>query len=597
MTFQNPAALLWLIPPLAGLVVLYLLRIKRQRQVVPASFLWPSVQEDVRANTLFQRPRFTWLFLLQLLALIVLGLVLARPQVQDNGLLGSATVFVVDASQSMGATDAKPTRLAAAIAEVRKAVEKMQPADQVAVIEAGTNPRVVSALSNDPTLHLAALGNIRVSDTAGKIDEAMRLAAALVSADQGGRIVLVSDGCFPPVQDFSPGKATVVFKQVGAEAPNLGVEALSAADTKDGRLLYAGIHNYGLQGMTARLELYADQAKVDTSEIGVEPGKTTGKTISVPKEAKVYQARIIAQDALASDNYAACAAPGSGQVKALLVSSGDLFLEKALSLDPRVTLDRATKLPKDAGVGYDLVVLDDVAAEPKSRYVLSLGKPAGPLMSSGAAGGATYVSTKPDPLTEGVEFQAFGMGDLPKTQLKSGKSLLETSQGPALAVANQGGQTWVASSIAPLRSEFPLSVSFPIFIGNVLDLVADRPSLEALSVNTGQTFSFPSRDPVKLTSPDGKALELKPEGMQVVVREVNQTGVWTIQAGGKSVPVFASAMNAADSDLSPRSAVQLGQAKAKSLAQGTRSADWWKPFLLACVGVLGLEWWLFVRKS
>lgn len=597
MTFQNPAALAWLIPAVAALVTLYLLRIKRQRHTVPASFLWPAVQEDVRANTFFQRPRFTWLFLLQLLGLVTLGVVLARPQIQDTGLLGNATVFVVDASQSMGATDVKPSRLGMAVAEVRQAVQKMQPADQVAVIEAGANPRVVSALSNDPTQHLNALASIKVSDTAGRIDEAMRLAAALVGADQGGRIVLVSDGCFTPVQDFSPGKASVVFRQVGSDAPNLGVEALSAADTKDGRLLYVGVHNYGKTGLSAKVELYADEAKIDTSEIGVEPGKTTGKTVGVPKDAKVYQARIIADDALASDNYAACAAPGTGQVKALLVSAGDLFLEKALSLDPRVTLDRATKLPTDQGAGYDLVVMDDVAGTPKSRFVLSFGAPVGPLASSGSAGTAQYVSTAQDPITDSVEFQGFNLGDLPKSQLKAGKSLLETTQGPALAVATQNGQTWIASSITPLKSEFPLSVSFPIFIGNVLDTVADRPSLDALAVNTGQTFSFPAREPVQLVAPDGRSLTLKPEGMQVVVREVTQTGPWTIRAGGKQVPVYASSINADDSDLTPRSVIDLGKANTKKLAQGTRSADWWKPFLLACMAVLGVEWWLFVRKS
>ena len=597
MTFQNPAALAWTLPAIAALVVLYLLRIKRQQRVVPASFLWPSVQEDVRANSLFQKPRFTWLFLLQLLALLVLGVVLARPQRQDSGLLGSATVFVIDASQSMGATDVKPSRLAVAVEEVRQAVQKMQPADQVAVIEASSSPRVVSALSNDPSQHLAALNTVRASDTAGHMGEALRLASALVSADEGVRIVLVSDGCFDPIADFSPGKASIVFRQVGTDAPNLGIEAINAADTKDGRLLYVGVHDYGKTGLTAKLEIYADQAKIDTSDLGVEPGKTTGKTVGVPSNAKVYQARLVTEDALASDNYAACAAPGTGQVKALLVSSGDLFLEKALSLDPRVTLDRATKLPVNGGADYDLVVLDDVIASPKSRYVLSLGAPSGALTPAGAASTASYVSTTPDALTEGVEFSGFGLGELPRTTLKSGKSLLETSQGPALAVANLGGQTWIASSIAPLRSDFPLSVSFPIFIGNVLDLVAQRPSSEALAVSTGQTFSLPAKQAVQLLSPDGKPQTLQPEGQQVVVREVNRTGVWTLKSAGKEIPIYASSLSAADSDLTPRTSLQLGKIDTKKLAQGSRSADWWKPFLLACVGVLGLEWWLFVRKS
>ena len=598
MIFQNAPALAWLLPLIGGLVVLYMLRIRRQQKIVPATFLWPSVSEDVRANAFFQRPRLSWLFLLQLLALVVLTVVLARPQVQDSGLLGNATVFVIDASQSMGATDVKPDRISQAVELVRQTVQKIQPTDQVAIIEAGTTPRVASALSSDPSQHLAALESVHISDTAGHIDEALRLASALVSADEGGKIVVVSDGCFAPVQDFSAGKASVVFRQVGDKDENLSIEALSAADTKEGRLLYAGIHNHGKTPLSGTLELYADTGLIDSMLIKVEPHQTWGRTVSVPREAKVYQAKIKADDLLQSDNYAACAAPGSGQVRALLVSAGDLFLEKALSLDPRVTLDRATRVPKNGTSDYDLVVFDEVSPVPTSaRFVLSFGAPAGPIAGDGTTGPGTYVSQTQDMFVEGVEYQSFGLGDLPKSSLKAGRSLVETSQGTAVAVMTSDGQTWLHSTIAPLKSEFPLNVSFPIFIGNVLDAVASRPAADSLTITAGQTFALPAKDPVQLVSPDGKQTTLRPEGSQVVVREVNRTGQWTLKTAKGPVPIFASAMAAGDSDLSPRTSVQLGSGVNGKLAKATRTADQWKPFLVLGLAVLCLEWWVFVRKS
>ena len=597
VNFQNAPALLWLFPLVGGLVLLYLLRIKRQQKIVPASFLWPSVSEDVRANSLFQKLKLSWLFILQLLALVVLTIALARPQVQDSGLLGNATVFVIDASESMGAKDVAPDRISAAVALVRQTIQKMQPTDQVAIIEAGTSPRVASALSSDPGQHLAALDTIRVSDTAGHIDEALRLASALVSADEGGKIVVVSDGCFAPVEDFSAGKAAVVFRQIGDKDDNLAVEALSAADTKEGRLLYAGVHNHGSSTLSGTLELYADTGLIDNVAISVEPHQTWGRTVSVPRDAKVYQAKIKADDLLESDNYAACAAPGTGQVHALLISPGDLFLERALSLDSRVTLDRAAKTPKSLD-GYDLVVFDEVKPVPSpARFVLSFGDPAGPIVSNGAATTASFVNETQDPIVDGVEFQSFGLGDLPATKLVAGRSLVDTSSGPAVAVTNDGSQTWVHSTIAPLKSEFPLSVSFPIFIGNILDIVASRPATDALTVAAGQTFALPAKESVQLVSPAGRTTSLKPEGSQIVVREVNQTGQWTLKTAKGSIPVFASALTAADSDLKPRTSVQLGTGEKAKLAKATRSADQWKPFLLLALAVLCLEWWVFVRKS
>ncbi|RYG19780.1 hypothetical protein EON82_21025, partial [bacterium] len=80
MSFGNPSALWWLLP-LAGIIVaLYLLRMRRRELRVPATFLWPARTDEVRANALFQRLRPSWLLFLQLLALLLAVLCLARPQ-------------------------------------------------------------------------------------------------------------------------------------------------------------------------------------------------------------------------------------------------------------------------------------------------------------------------------------------------------------------------------------------------------------------------------------------------------------------------------------------------------------------------------------
>lgn len=597
VTLQNPAVFWWLVPLVSGLVVLYLLKIRRQDMIVPAAFLWPTLREDIRANSLFQRPRLSLLFWLQLAALAALVLGLARPQNQDKGLLGSATVFVVDASQSMGAIEAGGTRVAAAAAVVRQAVQKMQPTDQVAVIEAGGTPRVLSPLSSDPTAPLKGLGALRVADTEGRIGEALRLASALVSSDEGAKIVVVSDGCFEPVTDFSPGKAQVVFQQVGSPSENLAIEAVSAADTPDGRLLYCGVRNHGKTALSGILETYADVGLIGKTLVTVEPGRSSGTMVAVPRDVKVYQAKLVVVDALTSDNYAACAAPGSGQVKALLVGPGDLFLERALALDPRVTLDKASKFPASGTDGYDLVVFDGVApVSTRAPWVLSFGAPAGPL-TGGPPGPAVFVSQATHPLVESVAFDEFSLGELPQSRLVSGKALVETNQGPAVAVRTLEGQTWIHCTVLPLKSEFPLSVAFPVFIGNVLDAVAGGPARGSVVVETGQTFSFPARDGLTLLSPEGKPTTLRAEGVQAMVREVDRTGVWTITAGKAETPVYASSLTANDSDLTPRATVKLGQKSDTKSATGSRSVDQWKPVLLAALAVLCVEWWVFVRKS
>src|SRR5437870_453460 len=114
MSFVHPEMLLWLIPPAAAIIVLYLLRMRRKDMRVPATFLWPSMTYEIRANSFFQKLRFNWLMVLQLLALTAIVVAAARPQMRERSLSGSATVIIIDASASMNATDVKPSRFSEA---------------------------------------------------------------------------------------------------------------------------------------------------------------------------------------------------------------------------------------------------------------------------------------------------------------------------------------------------------------------------------------------------------------------------------------------------------------------------------------------------
>jgi Ca-activated chloride channel homolog len=79
MNLVSPWSLLWALPLMGIVVALYLMRMRRRDVVVPASFLWPPRTDEVRANAPFQRLRFSWLLLLQLLALALLVLALVWP--------------------------------------------------------------------------------------------------------------------------------------------------------------------------------------------------------------------------------------------------------------------------------------------------------------------------------------------------------------------------------------------------------------------------------------------------------------------------------------------------------------------------------------
>ncbi len=197
MQFQSLGVLLWFLPVAGFIILLYLLKVRRREVRVPAKFLFPAMTTDVRANALFQKLRPNLLLFLQLLAALLLLTALARPMIQAKGLPGQS-VIVVDNSASMSSIDASPTRLDAAKNRMRRFVQELNPGEQLAIIEAGAQVRVLSPLTSDKQKLLNAIDQIQPTDTAGNLDEALRLAAALVGKSSESRIVLLSDGAFPP---------------------------------------------------------------------------------------------------------------------------------------------------------------------------------------------------------------------------------------------------------------------------------------------------------------------------------------------------------------------------------------------------------------
>ena len=197
MTLLNPAALAFLaLVPL--IVLLYLLKLRRQPARVSTLMFWQRVAADNRRRALFQRLRQILSLLLHLLIFGLLLGALARPEGRAfrGAEAGLSTVVVLDARARMQARTGGggATRFDQARRIAEGYLRRASPRQPVALLVAESAPRVLVGLTGEERSLLAGLDGIRPTDAGGRIEDAVDLARGLLASRAGGhRVVVVTD--------------------------------------------------------------------------------------------------------------------------------------------------------------------------------------------------------------------------------------------------------------------------------------------------------------------------------------------------------------------------------------------------------------------
>src|SRR3989454_5295823 len=146
---------LWFLAVLPVIVLLYMLRARRQDVPISSVLLWQRARQDLLAHMPVRRLERSLLLLLQLLAASLVVLALARPQLVLPAASGLATALVMDTSASMQATDVVPSRFEAARAAAL--AEGARSDGPGMVVGAGPPPPAVTGFADGGTARPAPL--------------------------------------------------------------------------------------------------------------------------------------------------------------------------------------------------------------------------------------------------------------------------------------------------------------------------------------------------------------------------------------------------------------------------------------------------------
>jgi hypothetical protein len=609
MGFLTPLALLFASLALP-ILVLYMLKLRRRDVSVSSTLLWRRLLRDREANAPWQRLRRNWLLILQLLLLILLTLALARPFRSVPAVVSGSAVILLDASASMRAQDVAPNRFAVAQERVNELLARRRVGQRMTVILVGPQPVALGSSADDPSLVRRALREATPTQGAADWEAAFALAAGALTGIAEPEVVVVSDGGLPAGLPSLPG--AVHFVPVGRGGENVAITALATRQGGVGPQAFVRVSNFGAQPVDVRVEFTVDGALFDARRLTVPAQGEGHLTLTeLPPDLRALEARLAVEDALPLDDvaWAVHTPPASGRV--LLVTSGNLFLERALRALPGrevVRLAPDQPLPTEP---YDLYVYDGPVDHPLPAGNVWLIGPRETVEDGWRVEvGDVFSATTPtgfatdDPLLRYVDWEdvrvlrARAVAPPPAARI-----LIEAAGGPLLLVAERPEGRLAVLTFDLHDSDLPLHVAFPILTANVVDwLMPSAPARLPTRVKPGEpvpiALDVQAAEDTWVVDPAGARHRVARTAGSPSFAATERLGLYHVEnAAGERLASFAvNLFDAGESDIAPRETIEVGRVEVRPTS-GDRTArqGLWPWFAGGALTVLALEWWVYHR--
>lgn len=610
LKFLSPAAF-WFATTIPVVILFYLLKRKRVVKLVSSTLLWQKFLAETQANAPFQKLRHNWLLLLQLLLLILAILALSRPYFASDAKSSALRVVILDASASMQSTDESPSRFEKARGEALKWVDGLRDQDQMLVLQAAGNTEVKQSATSNKAALRRALEACAVTDSPTRLKEALKLAETLTRDIALAEIHLFSDGAVGDLTEFENKGLNVVYHRVGIGTENLGIVALdvrSHPEDATKRAIYTSVQNFSTNAHETELELRFENQFVETRLLKLAVGETSPQVFLASQNSNgVFTMNLKTKDDLAADNQASMFSQLAEPVKVLLVSRGNRFLEKALRGALNVELSLASDFT-DPASAFDLVVLDDIvpAAWPKANVLAIHTSNTNWFEAVSKLENPTVVDWKnTHPLLRYVNFDNVQISETLSVKTPSWAVALVDGQRTPLVLAGElDRQKIVWIGFDTLQSTWPLRISFPIFMANVVEYL--NPAAEKnsqLFVRAGEPFRFAlvqSVDNAELTLPDGKrrSLPIDPAAREIVFGDTTQQGIYRLQVGTNETSFCVNLLDATESNIKPRAELELGKySRVEATTLKRANMELWRWIALGALAVLMFEWWYYHRRT
>ncbi|MHB2017911.1 MAG: vWA domain-containing protein [Candidatus Xenobia bacterium] len=547
------ASALGLLALIPLVVLLYFMKLRRRDRVVSANFLWARALEQSRSDSFLEKLKVNLLLFLQIAGIIFASLALARPFVHVAGMLAPELVIVIDTSAGAQAVDGGLPRLDGMRRQALKLVDEARPGTSIMLVGAARHPDVICSFSRDKQTLRRALSGLQATDEPLDLRPVLMLTASLAASHPSAGIYLFTTRSIPDASLLTPACHVV---PCGGPVSNVAITAFEVRQNT----AFVQVDQYGSPPVHGYLEMRLGDTLLDSREL---TGTSRGFIFQIPemRASDVLHAHLDVQDALACDNDAWTVLPAARPKRVLVVTSGNPFLEKALALLPETEVYRIVPAEYRTSQGYDVTVWDGTrpAAIDGPAVVFGAG--------SGRLAGPFDIQWQHDhPIFAHVDLTAVHVAETRRLDAR-GQVLASVPGTPLMTL--DGHVLRIGFDI--FHSDWPLSVSFPIFMANCMQFLEE-----------GSVEHLPGQ--VRVGAP------LMVEGH---VFDTSRVGLYTVS----DRHVGVNLLDPTTSDLPPPHAAPAASPGGTGSGAAPATRELADLFLALFLALILIEWWYYHRRT
>jgi hypothetical protein len=602
-------------------VIFYLLKVRRHDEEVSSTFLWNDLIRDLAAHEPLQRLKWSLLLLLQLVALALMTFAVARPFSEQIGQKPVQAVLLLDGSASMQAKDVQPSRFAKAVDAARATLASLPENSLATAILVAAHPQVMVAATSDRQQVDRALADAEPSGAAADMREALLLARSLGGDPNARRIYLFTDGAFTLPPDLPDDLGSVEVVTIAqTNTGNLAVTTVSTRpDPRDNRRqqLFTRVANFSDYPARAVVTITVDGQALEERTLDLQPNGQSEQVFDEltagARWASVTISDRFGENGLTLDDTAYAVLVQRKPAQVLLVSPGNQFLEKVLTLLPNVDLYRipAQRYLALEADRFDIIVFDDYLPPllPRGNLLVVNPPDRGPFRTIGELRRPRVATwDREDPILAFVDIRDMNINRVAKLDLpRWAKPLASTADGvPLLWTGRDGDRRVVILPFDLRQSNLPLLSAFPILMSNVVGYLSPPGVVQSPEIRTGAPESLsplPQVERVRVAAPDDRVIEFRTGQGPITYASTDVPGLYRVQQivqGGQQTvedDLFAANLaNPDESDIRPR---LTGLHNPGPLDAGvtTLQKEFWGVLAAILLPLLLFEWFWFHRRT